>query len=457
MQKLVSFLFSVLILALLMPLAVMGFTEVSKVVGLRPVAVPVIGTGSMYPSLFWVVGEGGPDDESKIPTEEYRTTPLMYNRFAGVQLFGRKFFYRPINRGDLVSFRSEQTSAILREEGKDPNSGFIKRVIGIPGDQVELRDGFVILNGQEIPEPYLYRPRSTFGDSFLSDCQVLTIPPGKYFVLGDNRKLSSDSRGELGLIDDQDISHVLPLEEQQIYHSLWRDPSRDHELSGTPSLDVAEFYTLLNVERQNHALPTLKPVPALTTSSRLRARESLLGNEDYNLTYALRDAGYKNVIQGEFLSYGAFSATELLQNLLYFSSTADIVLNPDYSDIGVVSLNMEVDGCPTELIVGHLGGYLPASYDDRTIESWRQLVQNLEEVIPSWEAMRAYDIVNTDKLNELLSILTTRLALGREIVGAMEKSAWLTDNQQARIDNDPSQAARAEQLINEINQEIRNR
>ena len=79
-------------------------------------------------------------------------------------------------RGDVVVF-------------VPPNNerDFIKRVIGIPGDTVEVRDGRVWVNGKALDEPYLNQP-------IRGGPQVYPVGPGQYFVMGDNRNNSSDSR-----------------------------------------------------------------------------------------------------------------------------------------------------------------------------------------------------------------------------------------------------------------------
>jgi signal peptidase I len=83
----------------------------------------------------------------------------------------------------------------------------IKRVIGLPGDRLELRDGKVFVNGSEIPEPYVYTdhgvPQST-EPSGEAATQWL-VPAGDLFVMGDHRHDSSDSR-TFGPIE---IAHVI--------------------------------------------------------------------------------------------------------------------------------------------------------------------------------------------------------------------------------------------------------
>jgi signal peptidase I len=436
------------------PIVGMAMIEGSKLLGLRTIPVPVVGTGSMFPSLFWSKSEGGPEDESKKIIEEYRSTPHLYRRFDGISLAGTTYGKRIVGYGDMVAFRNDQTKTILAEDNKDPSAGFIKRIIGVPGDRIELRDGFVYRNDSLLEEPYLATPRSTYGGTTIADCQVVMLDKGTYLVLGDNRKVSSDSRFELGLVHENDIEYVLPYSEQKIYHSLWRDTSKDRDLLGDPTLSSSEFVTLVNAKRQSANLPNLIIKPALTKSTTLRG-SNLLQNKNTPLTMkqAINSAGYSNIVLGEFVSHGHFSAKELLENLLYNTSTAKQILSSEYSDIGVSAVNQVINGCPTQVIVGHLGGYIPASYDEATIGSWRNLRDNLAETLPSWEQAQSYENINQAKLSELLTILRRRRDLATEIVKVMENREWLSDAQEARIKNDESDAGAAEVLTRELNGE----
>jgi len=97
------------------------------------------------------------------------------------RIFVNRFIYRfaDIHRGDVVVFWYP----------KDKTKSFIKRVVGVPGDEVEIRYGLVYVNGEQISEPYL-EPEFQDHDSL----QKETVPPDQYFVLGDHRNSSNDSR-----------------------------------------------------------------------------------------------------------------------------------------------------------------------------------------------------------------------------------------------------------------------
>ena len=83
-------------------------------------------------------------------------------------------------RGDILVFKYP----------KDPSKGYIKRLIGLPGDSVEIRAGEVWVNGSKLSEPYV---DSKMNMSERSQPAVV-VPARSYYVLGDNRDNSSDSR-----------------------------------------------------------------------------------------------------------------------------------------------------------------------------------------------------------------------------------------------------------------------
>lgn len=126
----------------------------------------------------------------KIPTGS-----MEPNLLVGDHIVVNKFVYGPtggsggwsflpareIERGDVIVFRAPQ----------EPDKDFIKRVIAVGGDTVEMVDGVVHVNGEAVDEPYA-EYSSPYGSR--RDMDRLQIEPGHYFCLGDNRDNSRDSR-----------------------------------------------------------------------------------------------------------------------------------------------------------------------------------------------------------------------------------------------------------------------
>ena len=102
-----------------------------------------------------------------------------------------KVFYGEPKKGDIIVFNSE-----LKDD-KGKNMKLIKRVIGLEGDKITIKDGFVYVNGSMIEEKYIYQ--TTTGE-----VENYVVPKGKVYVLGDHREVSRDSR-QLGAIDKKSI------------------------------------------------------------------------------------------------------------------------------------------------------------------------------------------------------------------------------------------------------------
>jgi signal peptidase I len=138
----------------------------------------------------------------KIPTGS-----MENNLLIGDHLLVNKFIFGPtastlertllpmteIKRGDVIVFKYPE----------EPERDFIKRVIGLPGDTLELREKKVYINGEPLDEPYVHflePPRAGADEHEVTSLDVrerygpVTVPPNQYFAMGDNRDNSQDSR-----------------------------------------------------------------------------------------------------------------------------------------------------------------------------------------------------------------------------------------------------------------------
>ncbi|OGV97487.1 signal peptidase I [Microgenomates group bacterium RBG_16_45_19] len=116
---------------------------------------------------------------------------MIPNFHHGEYLLTDKISYKfnQPKRGDVVVFRSPPQAQCPEGAGCD----FIKRVIGLPGDTVTITNNHVVVNNQPLDETYIGAAIETRPGAYMANGPV-TIPTGQYFVLGDNRPHSSDSR-----------------------------------------------------------------------------------------------------------------------------------------------------------------------------------------------------------------------------------------------------------------------
>ncbi|WP_105616479.1 signal peptidase I [Vallitalea okinawensis] len=149
-----------------------------------------------------------------LASTEVHESSMENTLFENQRLFIDRVSYKVTSpqRGDIIVFNEESSEGfwssdigILLEDyitkfnGEEQRLRYVKRVIGIPGDEVDIRDGKVYINGEISYEAY------TLGDTRSRELEFpCTVPENKLLVLGDNREISKDSR-DFGLIDFNNI------------------------------------------------------------------------------------------------------------------------------------------------------------------------------------------------------------------------------------------------------------
>lgn len=198
-----------------------------------------IPSGSMIPTLL--VGD-------YVFVSKYAYGYSEYNLAFGWPLFEGRVLFESPKRGDVVVFKLPS----------DNSTDYIKRLIGLPGDRIQLRRGVLYLNGSEVrrelvPEPVpdpafdwfpggqIYRETLPSGVSYLiqergshqtyDNTQVYEVPQGHYFMMGDNRDNSLDSRASVGYVPEKNLVGraeitFLSLRPGAPWWQIWHLPGR---------------------------------------------------------------------------------------------------------------------------------------------------------------------------------------------------------------------------------------
>ena len=112
---------------------------------------------------------------AETPTSSMENTIMTGDRYFGLRI---SYLFEEPQRQDIIVFKFPD----------DESRVFVKRLIGIPGDIVEIKNDTVYVNGEQLEEPYLKESMA------LGQNMVFEVPADSYFVMGDNRNISNDAR-----------------------------------------------------------------------------------------------------------------------------------------------------------------------------------------------------------------------------------------------------------------------
>jgi signal peptidase I len=196
----------------------------------------------------------------KIPTGSMEETLLI-----GDHLLVNKFVFGPAASGAeralLPIGTIKRRDVLVFKYPEEPSRDFIKRVIGLPGETVELKDKKVYINGTALDEPYVHFLSAPSGPSELHEVTSfdvrerygpVTVPPDHYFMMGDNRDNSQDSR-YWGFLPRENIKgkSLVIYWSYQAEREDYQDESAGATVKGLVSV-FAHFFTRTRWDRMFH-------------------------------------------------------------------------------------------------------------------------------------------------------------------------------------------------------------
>ncbi len=266
-----------------------------------------------------------------------------------------------LSRGDIISYISPL----------NPNISSVARIIGLPGDKILIKNGFVYLNGNFLDEPYISAPGEVVtdynGTVLGKDCQVIDVPQSHYFVLQDNRFAGLASIFD-GYIDENMIFGFVPknLIKFFIFNPInWfntsRNTSHDKSMLGKSEINKAELIKLINAKRKENKLTPLVPedssniIANLLLQDVITQKYSIFDTNKINNFFAnpnlpkFEDKKQANVTT--LSDKGFFTAQGLVNTYFNSPSYEKALLSNNYISIGVASAVTNINNCPQQLNV----------------------------------------------------------------------------------------------------------
>jgi hypothetical protein len=249
------------------------------------------------------------------------------------------------------------------------------------------------------------------------------------------------------------------------YDALWHDPSNDSNPNTRIKLDKQKYVTLINEKRQAKGLKPFKLNEVLSKSAALRGVAVLKSNDfsfeatrsGYSMADSMKDAGYWNPTWAEAFIRGYYEAEELGENIFEFPKWQKFLLDPDLEDIGIAEVQGQINGCPTQVIVQHMGGYVPPDYTTDEIQSWRTGLESLQNAQTSWlnittrPEMQQFYSENKTEVDRMNEIIQTRIDHFEAILAKMEANQWLLETEKSYIEQEKKLSKEQKDLAEKLN------
>ncbi len=316
-------------------------------------------------------------------------------------------------RGDIVSFTNAATMGLH----------FLKRIVGLPGEKIVVKNGQVFINGKPLGESYIYQHAGTFGNTFLLECQSQTIPKDSYVVMGDNRTVSWDSRA-IGFVSATDISAYMTPKERPVVGATVGGKVPDNY-----TLDSAKLMALINAKREENHVGDLLPSDLLSTIAKNRAGEvsKNLGTWKTNqllVEKTLDKAGYRYNLAYEFVTFGYLDEAGVVNQIMENPDAKNALLSGNFWEGGVGYTEVTNGDCKYPVISLILTWPSLPTYSQKTIDYWNKEVADTATLLANLQSWVGTPGKDPDQLKQAISYTAQAHEIATRISAKIAAKQW---------------------------------
>lgn len=320
-----------------------------------------------------------------------------------------------LKRGDIVSFNNQETGNLF----------YIKRIIGLPGEQISIKNGYYYINGKALEEDYTLNQLPTFGNTFLPDCESVTIPNDHYFASGDNRTVSSDSR-MIGFIDKNDVEGVIKTDVTERF-------AAEQKQAKIAKIDfkTETFLKKLNEQRKKHQANLLSVNEVLSKLAKKRTdqiKENFNDwkNENVPIDKLLDAGGYRYNLAHEFVTFGYLDEQAIVDQIFDSPTEKDAFLSSKYTEVGIGITERTFQECKYPIISIILSWPSVPTYDKSVIDSWVKEISITNKLLSDMQTWVGVPGVNQAKVKKIINQAASLNDIATRIYNKEKNKEWLT-------------------------------
>lgn len=346
----------------------------------------------------------------------------------------------PPQRGDIISFTNDETEGLH----------YLKRVIGLPGENITIKNGLVWIDGQPLQESYILNRIPTYGNSFIVDCETQRIPDGAVIALGDNRTVSHDSRA-IGFVTIEDITGVIKTDTTPSFSTGDQRP----QLGSSEPLSAPLFLKALNDRRIEQQMNPLATHGVLNELAGKRASQISANLDDWKLgsfpvEQMLEEHGYRFNLVHEFTTFGFLDAQGVVDQIIDAPREKDLFFSDQFTEAGIGIAQATKGECTFPVISVIISWPSVPTYDQSVINHWSTESETTTQLLSNLQTYVGSNRVDQEKLRTLISNIAESSVISARIANKMKSREWLSQQDYSDIRRYDTLVQASNQLLEDL-------